>query len=319
MVESGSHVDLRYPLYLDVPMMISFLAALEDGVSYEENIQRRAGGRRAVRGEASAGTRLPSFLSLLSFDLRGSLSGESDTNESEELQLVKRHSEASLFNRLRSALHEDGGIKVLDEEISSPGEVVPGMIIEANGVIVRNPLDELLAFVERLRPFIEQATPSPQGRQQQRAGGGRQSRGQGNPSSDNNSPSNAPRQQPDTLTILDWVREDLEASDMTDIDLQINQPVFPRVILTLSKDFGTGRTIDSLLGAEVGVIGKVSVVKDSGEPVSLLRRSILGYMPVEQRESMFTNFGAGLPFVGMVEELEVSPPLVQVMPLSIFI
>src|SRR4051794_39638601 len=143
MAESGSSVDLRYPLYLDVPMMISFLAALEDGVSYEENIQRRAGGRQAVRGEASAGTRLPSFLSLLSFDLRGSLSGESDTDELEELQLVKRHTEASLFNRLRSALHEDGGVKVLDEEILSPGEVVPGMIVEANGVVVRNPLDEL--------------------------------------------------------------------------------------------------------------------------------------------------------------------------------
>jgi len=34
-------IDLVYPLYLDVPMMTSFVAALEDGIAYGSDVTRR--------------------------------------------------------------------------------------------------------------------------------------------------------------------------------------------------------------------------------------------------------------------------------------
>jgi hypothetical protein len=323
MTSSAGVLNLRYPLYLDVPMMISFLAAIEDGVSYEENVQRRAGGRRAVEAEASGGVGLPSFLGLLPLDLRGRLTGGSSTEESEELQLVKRHTEASLFNRLRSTLHELDSVQMLTEEDHGGGRIESGTIIEATGIVNRNALDELLSLADRLRPFLEQASsPQPQPSQGDQQS---QRRGRGNQGSSNRSAQSisgsTPRtiQEPDFLTIMNWVSEDLAKSDMTDIVLQVPHPLFSHCILTISKDFGTGRTIDSLLGAEVTVLGKVSNVIEEGDPVSLLRRSVLGYMPREQRLGLFGSFDNNPLFSGLTSQLEVEPPLIQVIPLSIFV
>src|ERR1700680_4428832 len=90
--------ELVYPVYLDVPMLISFLAALEGGVSLEDQstsrLSRSSGSER--EGKIRAG--LPSILSLLSLDMSGRLSAKSEDQTGEETVAVRRHTEASLFN-----------------------------------------------------------------------------------------------------------------------------------------------------------------------------------------------------------------------------
>jgi hypothetical protein len=326
MPDSSVSTTLQYPLYLDVPMMISFLAALEDGVTYEENVHRRAQGRQIVSGEAQARVSLPSLLSVLPFDLRGRLTGGSATEETEELQLVKRHTEASLFNKLRDALYRDKIVQELDQSVSNESEIISGMIVEAGGVVVRNPLEELLTLLERFRPLMPKSAPNPPSSQQPgRRRGQTQSKSQSSQASMAESADSSSASTPidlattDPFIIFDWIREDLETSDLTDIVLETDHEFYPRIILTLLKDFGTGLTVDSLLGAEVGVIGKVSAVQTSGNAVNLLRRSILGFMPAEQQEKIFSGAGGQLGIASMSKYLEVQPPLIQIMPLAIFI
>jgi hypothetical protein len=155
-------MDLLYPLYLDVPMMVSFLAALENGVTYEENIQRRSGRHEGAAAEVSGAIGLPSLLGLLPFDLRGRLSGGIDTEASEELQLVKRHTEVSLFNKLRASLHDHGMVVTLEEDWNSGASVATGDIVELTGTVSRNPLDELLSIVDRIRIFMPPTPASDQ-------------------------------------------------------------------------------------------------------------------------------------------------------------
>src|SRR4051794_36353767 len=103
MPEGYDGETLRYPLYLDVPMMVSFLATLQNGVSFEEKIQMRTGSKRQTSGSSEVGAQgpsIPGLASLLSFDLRGKLSIERGNERSEELEVVRQHTEASLFNRL---------------------------------------------------------------------------------------------------------------------------------------------------------------------------------------------------------------------------
>ena len=105
-------IDLAYPLYLDVPMMTSFVAALEDGIAYGSDVTQRGEQQRAVsgQGEARAGMfGLGIVSSLLSLDLRGKISGEKTTGETEEVKLVRKDTEASLFMRLRHVLQNDIG------------------------------------------------------------------------------------------------------------------------------------------------------------------------------------------------------------------
>lgn len=92
-------VELVHPLYLDVPMLISFLATLEGGVSYSsevaESAQRSATSGAEVGGEA----KLPSLTSLLGLNLSVSGRFKRDTNQAQSVEnrFVRQHTVASLF------------------------------------------------------------------------------------------------------------------------------------------------------------------------------------------------------------------------------
>ena len=77
----AEQIDLVYPLYLDVPMKTSFVAALEDGIAYGRDVNQTSNRRRdvAAEGEGKARAGLPSmgiFASLLSLDARGKITGD---------------------------------------------------------------------------------------------------------------------------------------------------------------------------------------------------------------------------------------------------
>ncbi len=59
----AEQIDLVYPLYLDVPMMTSFVAAIEDGIAYGSDVVQMKDQRRivATEGEGKAKAGLPSM------------------------------------------------------------------------------------------------------------------------------------------------------------------------------------------------------------------------------------------------------------------
>ncbi len=154
MPEGYDGETLRYPLYLDVPMMVSFLATLQEGISFEEKVQIKTATKRQVTGSTDGGVKAPSIpglSSLLSFDLRGKLSVNRDSEGAEELEMIRQHTEASLFNRLRNVLHDpsvDAIVRLSDE--SQWGSLRIGELVEITGEVVRNPLSEVLSLFSRL-------------------------------------------------------------------------------------------------------------------------------------------------------------------------
>ena len=316
MQGDNTQLELLYPLYLDVPMMISFLASLQDGVTYEENIHRKTGKSQSASAEVSGSVGLPSLLGLLPFDLRGRLTGNIGVDDSEELQLVKRHTEASLFNKLRSTLYDIGMVRSLEESWGNEELLVAGDIVEFTGTVSRNPLEELLTIIDRVKIFLEPTgSPSKPQSRQNRKGGRGSSTNLGRTEEGISEQSS----QPDILTIFQWVKEDLGAADMNDIVLRTGLEDLPTCVLTLAQNFGTGRTFDSLIQAEVTVLGKVSGVWQQGSGVNLLRRSILGYLPQDQSEKIFSDLRNDAMFGHLVEELVIEPPIVQILPLAVFV
>ena len=57
-------IDLVYPLYLDVPMMTSFVADLEDGIAYGSDVTRREDQRRSLGAGSEARVALANPLAL---------------------------------------------------------------------------------------------------------------------------------------------------------------------------------------------------------------------------------------------------------------
>ena len=136
---------LAHPVYLDVAMMISFLAYLEGGVvTQEDETQRTSGAReRALKGRAGLRARLPWALDVEA-GTEGSTQNRDET--SFESKSARQHTAASLFNLLYGYLTADNQLVTLEEPAQLEG-LRPGQLVEITGDYLGNPLEEILAFL----------------------------------------------------------------------------------------------------------------------------------------------------------------------------
>ena len=114
-------MTIAYPLYLDVPMMVSLLASGEDGLSPD------------------------SALASLGIDLEGRVGVHAERTT--ENALRQRHTVGSLFNRFRS--EQAKHIKHIASE-ADLATVELGDFVELTGQLVRNPIYEFITVMERL-------------------------------------------------------------------------------------------------------------------------------------------------------------------------
>lgn len=175
----AEQIDLVYPLYLDVPMMTSFLAAMEDGIAYDSDVTKTKDRKQTVaaEGEGKARAGLPAmgiFASLLSLDLRGKISGDQAAGSSEEIKLVRRHTEASLFMRLRQMLKDDDRVLQINQmdDLQELKEAEHGYLVEVKGQVFRSPLSEALEAVFRILDMLG-VDPSRSEPSRSQTGGGR--------------------------------------------------------------------------------------------------------------------------------------------------
>jgi hypothetical protein len=298
---------LVVPAYLNVPMMISLLATLEGGVRFEDQItvdQKDSSGRDR---EVSTRVGLPSVLSLLNLSASGRLSGTASEEASEEVSMVRRHTEASLFNVLLKKLDELGAVKLLGDG-TNVEDFVPGDFVEVSGEVVDNPLQRLLTLLIRMAPLLgidlnQLLTKGPP-----RASG----KGKASPALDQDA--------------LEGVRLILMfGADMFDSpvqDLVLEGQGDTRVVVTADQEYMTDGAVQRLLGSEYKVLGKVTrVLVDGSAPINLTRRCALGLLPDAQVSEYFEDADKA-----MKEDLQsdlgqalIGPPALQVLPLAIYV
>jgi hypothetical protein len=158
MAESRAENDLPelvYPVYLDVPMAISFLAALEGGVAFEDQSTTKTGSTLAKEREGRGGARLPGVAALLGlgFDMSGRLATQSGKEASEEVVAVRRHTEASLFTLLRQQLLNAGAVSTV-VSASDLERIKPGDLVESSGEALGNPLQQILDLLPQIMPYM---------------------------------------------------------------------------------------------------------------------------------------------------------------------
>lgn len=112
---------IAYPLYIDVPMMMSVLASIEGGVA-----QSKA-------------------LASLGIDLEGRVGVSAEPTAANAI--AQRHTIGSLFASLRHSLSERTVEVSTADELSG---VSPGDFVEVIGTVTRNPMVEFVNVMERL-------------------------------------------------------------------------------------------------------------------------------------------------------------------------
>src|SRR5947209_661638 len=350
--------QLVHPVYLDVPMMISFLAALQDGVSFEDTTTRRASSATAKERAATSGARVPVLASLIGFDISGRMGRTERGEESEEVKAVRQHTSASLFNALYEVMLTDGVLKNIDNADDFK-ELAPGDLVELSGDFVGNPQEAILAFFKQAVPYFEMAS---EGESQptvdleavqaevtaataeaadlaDRAAKAARS---GNPATKANAValrqrSDGAKKRAQDLTesaqvvvaqLIERHQQQLGTRMLSQVaedlatapvqDTVINSKDF-NAVLTMSAEFFTDATKAYLRAGVFRAVGKATRILSQGDEINLLRRTVLG--------AAGRDFGRDMLSKTVEEEqlqLEtfdpiVEPPAVQVLPLAVFI
>lgn len=305
-----------YPLYLDVPMMLSFLATLEGGIAFSSTVSQRKASTEDSAKEAEAGASIPAVLSLFSLNARGRLSAATGVDNSEEEEYVLQHTEASLFNRLYELItatdaKDNPGVvlDLNDPELHLVPESHFGSIAQIRGILSPNPLTQILDFYDVYGAFAKsKLIPNHQSNTNNSRRGSRQ-----------NADSQQKVTDDATAAIMSLIRDGMNQSGLTDILLTANDgAVVNNAVVTLKNDLDDASVIESAMGGYCTVLGKVTRISIDSD-VSLLRRSIIGMMPESQISEMFQGFHNLKGIEININDHTVAAPVVQILPLAIFV
>lgn len=302
--------------------MTSFLAAIEDGIAYGRNVkQRQADQRKRTRegGGELAVPKVPILSSILSLSLRGKIEGSASSENDEEVELVRKHTEASLFIQLRNTLYVEQRVIRLESE-RDLAQVDHGALVEVTGRILRSPaaaaLDALLRLMSTLGlelPSDEIVTADKLGR--------RSSRNQGKPQQKMSLQQQMERLQSGgdenvQLRLVQRLRDELTTSKIIDVVMRLPTDEAFSVIIALSAEFLPEGALENLLSGHFTVLGKVTRVLMEGDVVNLYQRTSIGALGDNE---VFNGFPQVLNVAQATGSAIINAPAVQVIPLAIFV
>jgi hypothetical protein len=317
---------LSHPLYLDVQMMVSFLAYLEGGVftTAEETTQTEISKEKNASG--SAKFKLPSLASLLG--LEASVSGDASRKSAEtaETKVARHHTAASLFNGLYQHLTTGTTLHKIEsaEDLHS---LKTGDFVEVSGRYTGNPLEQTLdlmnSFLDYMRQIAERDNERNRSSSNARRSNNPQRREAASLLNTDDSDYVELAQQYRTFErsfefmMVQKMREEIESSPIHDVVLKTSSDL--RVILTVSSEYYSPSVAEHLTSGDFTAVGKVTRVLKSGESINLSRRTIIGKLG-DDADQIATSITDSIP---QITQLAGSPvveyPALQVLPMAIFV
>jgi hypothetical protein len=211
------------------------------------------------------------------------------------------------------------------------GDIAAGQLVELTGTYLGNPLEDVLAFLNTLIPYLIEQQEA-----QQEAMASTQSKIKAQKKSGNPARRAATEASGDEIAaLLGEVMEkskDAEqamgmkmvlrmAEDMQNVpvhDLLVRTDAGLNAVLTVSSDFFTAATNEYLRSGQFRVVGKVTRSLAAGDTINLTRRTVLGAARPETAQDIIDSFQSDEIDLDVAEAL-VQGPCVQILPMAIFI
>lgn len=311
--------ELAHPVYLDVPMMLNFLAHLEGGFSITESEQQTTTGAQERFRQARANIMLK--IPGVGEGGLGGARGKQDRDETQTVtQTERHHTEASLFNLLYAYLNAESKVA----QVNGPDDLSDlhsGQLVEISGEYLGNPIEDILYFFESLYPYVV-------GEDAVKDGGTKktpaQKRRSGNPAV------RATADQPGTkeskgpgesieemFSLIKRMAEDLRSAPVHDLKFRTEHGV--DAVVTAASDYYTTTTTEHLRAGEFRVMGKVTKVLGDKDTINLTRRTVMGAARPEVATTMMDDVNKSEGMGMRVADPIVKGPAVQVLPMAIFI
>lgn len=142
-------LSLIHPIYLDVPMMVSFAAAIEGGVAFDTEVTRtdenQKGRNSSIKGSFGLSTLFESLFDA-GLEAIGESSSESSRNQVKKEQ--RAHTEASIAILLYDSLSKQEGFLIRPKSVGDLDALNPGTLIELGGRLEKSAIDAIIDYID---------------------------------------------------------------------------------------------------------------------------------------------------------------------------
>lgn len=299
-------IPLIHPIYLDVPMLVSFAAAVQGGLSLASEVTEEKKRAASGSGSLSAEFNLSNlFKSLFDAGVKASMEGTS----SNETQLVRKESrsytEASIAIILYHQLRTQKGSILEVANITDIANLPIGALVEVPGIIEKNTIDSIIdyaAAIDILSRMGEDQAPV----------GNAQTKGK------RFSPASK-KQKSDVARVAEYLDQDRKRTPISNVLLRTKDPAELDVVISLRTANLRDLTLSELHKNNVRVVGKVTRVIPEGEEMVSFENYGMAMIDREVLSSVFAGIADAEGFAGELSDFVVKGPAIQILPLMIFV
>lgn len=300
-------VPLIHPIYLDVPMLVSFAAAVQGGLSLASEVTEEKKRTGSMSGNVSAEFSLSNLFKSL-FESGAKVNAEGAVGG--ETQLVRKESraytEASIAIILYHQLKAKRGSIF---EISKLGDLegLPiGALVELPGVIEKNTIDSIIDFAAAVDILSGMAAD-----QLQTAGSQQKSKQGFTPK---------PKQlKTEVGRIADCLDQDRKRTPISNVILRTTESLGLGVVVSLRTANLRDLTLSELHKNDVRVVGKITRRIPANESMVSFENYGMAMLDRETLTALFSGISSADGVVAELGEFVVKGPAIQVLPLMIFV
>ena len=284
-------IRLIHPIYLDIPMLVSFAAAIEGGLSFGAEVTREASSSTAAAAEGSATF---GFSDLFSQFLSGSadlkVASEHEGEERSVERSSRSHTEASVAILLYDRLRKDRGYIVDPETLEAAKGVEPGALVEIAGTVEKNAVDAIVDYMAAV-DILGNLAPN-HGKKKQQSPLGK---------------------------IRATIDTDRKRTPISNVLLRCTVPNDITAVVTLRTENLRDLTLSELHKNSVRVLGKVTRVIGPGESMSPFENYGMALLNPSSLEDILQPLRDNEALAIEFSEVQVKGPALKVLPLMVFV
>lgn len=297
-----SKISLIHPIYLDVPMLVSFAAAIEGGLAMETEVTAESKKTNSISGKVSAKFGLSQlFTALMDTNVSAEMEGKRDGVTSEVKKESKTFTEASIAIILYHKLTQEKDYILQPKSIKDFESYSPGALVEVAGILEKNAVDAVIDMIDATNILMNMANSElPQQKNNKIA-------------TQNKAPQNQ------LTKIREALDKDRKRTPISNVVVRCSEPTDLNVIVTLRTENLRDLTLSELHKNSVRIVGKITRVIKEGESISSFENYGMSLLHPDLLEKAFEQITENEALTADFTDLRIKGPAFQILPLMIFV